>query len=52
LHKHLDFITAQATSRIKKDWKADIDAYDKGEDHMLMFADIISDGIIKQFPQK
>jgi len=24
----------------------------KGEDHMLMFADIISEGIIKQFPQK
>ena len=52
LYKHLQFVTDQATSRIKKDWDADIAAYDKGEDHMLMFADIISDGIIKQFPQK
>lgn len=52
LYKHLDFVTNQVTSRINKDWKADIDAYDKGEDHMLMFADTVSDGIIKQFPQK
>jgi len=52
LYKHLDFITEQVTSRIKKDWEADIAAYDKGEDHMLMFADTVSDGIIKQFPQK
>ena len=52
LYKHLQFVTDQATSRIKKDWAADIAAYDKGEDHMLMFADTVSDGIIKQFPQK
>lgn len=52
LYKHLDFLTSQVTSRISKDWAADIAAYDKGEDHMLMFADTVSDGIIKQFPQK
>ncbi|PRR82097.1 glycosyltransferase [Clostridium vincentii] len=52
LYKHLQFITEQVTSRISKDWEADIAAYDKGEDHMLMFADTVSDGIIKQFPQK
>lgn len=52
LYKHLQFITDQVNSRIKKDWDADIAAYDKGEDHMLMFADIVSDGIMKQFPQK
>lgn len=52
LYKHLDFITEQVTARLNKDWKSDIDAYDKGEDHMIMFADILVDGIIKQFPQK
>jgi len=52
LYKHLDFLTTQVTSRIKKDWEAEIAAYDKGEDHMLMFADTVSDGIINQFPQK
>jgi hypothetical protein len=52
LHKHLDFVTTQAVSRLKKNWKADVDAYDKGEDHMIKFADILSEGIIKQFPDK
>lgn len=52
LYKHLEFVTAQAVSRLNKDWKGDITAFDKGEEHMIMFADVISDGIIKQFPKK
>jgi hypothetical protein len=52
LYAHLQFVTDQATARLKKDWKADILAYDKGEDHMMMYADMLSDGIIKQFPDK
>ena len=30
----------------------DIDAFDKGHDHMLMFADALSDGIVKQHAKK
>lgn len=52
LYKHLQFVTDQAVARLNKDWKADIEAYDKGENHMIMFADVLTDGIIKQFPQK
>lgn len=52
LYKHLQFVTYQTVSRINKNWNADIEAYDKGEDHMILFADILTDGIIKQFPQK
>ncbi|WP_195574393.1 glycosyltransferase [Paenibacillus sp. 1001270B_150601_E10] len=52
LHAHLTFITEQVTARLKKDWKAEILASDKGEDHMIMFADILTQGIIKQFPDK
>ena len=52
LHKHLEFVTAQVLDRLNKDWKADISSYDKGEDHMIMFADTLIDGIIKQFPKK
>lgn len=52
LHKHLDFVTAQVVAIINKNWKADVEAYDKGEDHMIKFADVLSEGIIKQFPEK
>lgn len=52
LYKHLDFTTTEVVSRIKKDWPADIEAYDKGHAHMLMFADALTSGIVKQFPKK
>jgi len=52
LHKHLDFVTEQAVARIKMDWAGDIKAYDAGYDHMMMFSDMLSDGIIKQNPHK
>lgn len=52
LYKHLQLTTDEAVARLNSDWKADIEAYDKGENHMVMFADVLSDGIIKQFPKK
>jgi hypothetical protein len=52
LYKHLDFTTTEVVSRLKKDWPADMKAYDEGHEHMLMFADMLSDGIIKQHPKK
>ncbi len=52
LYKHLDFTTTEVVSRLKKDWPADIGAYDKGHAHMLMFADVLTSGIVKQFPKK
>ena len=52
LDKHLEFTTTEVVSRLKKDWAADIAAYDKGHEHMLMFADMLSDGIAKQFPKQ
>ena len=52
LYQHLDFTTAEVVSRLKKDWAADIEAYDKGHEHMLMFSDMLTSGIVKQFPKK
>ena len=52
LHKHLDYTAGECVSRLKKDWAADIDYYDKGHMHMLMFADMLTRGIEKQFPEK
>src|SRR5512135_1082055 len=37
LYKHLALTTTEVVSRIKKDWDADIEAYDMGHAHMLMF---------------
>lgn len=44
--------TLEVVSRLKKDWPSDIEAYDKGHTHMLMLADILGKGIVKQFPKK
>ena len=52
MQRHLDFVTQQVVARIKGDWAADIKAYDAGFTHMMMFADMLSDGIIKQNPKK
>lgn len=52
LYMHLQLLTDAVLARIKKDWAGDIIAYDKGEDHILLLADTLSRGIIKQFPKK
>jgi hypothetical protein len=52
LQKHLDLTSGEVVGRLKKDWAADIKSYDAGHVHKLMFADMLTDGIAKQFPDK
>ena len=52
LQKHLDLTTGEVVGRLTEDWAADIRSYDEGHEHMLMFADVLTDGIVKQFPEK
>ncbi len=52
LYKHLTVTTGEVVSRLKKDWDGDISYYDKGHDHILMLADTLTEGIVKQFPGK
>jgi hypothetical protein len=52
LHKHLDYTTQEVVSRLKADWSGDIAAYDKGHAHIMMFADVLTEGIVAQFPDK
>jgi len=52
LQKHLDLTTGEVVGRLKKDWSADQRSYDQGHEHMLMFADMLTNGIAKQFPAK
>jgi hypothetical protein len=52
LYKHLATTTNEVVSRLRKDWPSDIGAYDEGHAHMMMFADMLTDGIVKQFPDR
>jgi hypothetical protein len=52
LHKHLEYTTQEVVSRLKADWPGDVAAYDRGHAHMLMFADILTEGLVAQFPDK
>lgn len=49
---HLDLTLTEATARLKGDWPADIAAYNKVHEQILKMADMLSDGIIRQFPSK
>lgn len=52
LYTHLQLITEIVVDRLKGDWKADIAATDKNEVHMIRLADLLTEGIVKQFPEK
>lgn len=52
LYTHLQLITEIVLDCLKGDWKADIAATDKNEIHMIHLADILTEGIVKQFPEK
>lgn len=52
LYTHLQLITEIVLDCLKGDWKADIAATDKNEIHMIHLADILTEGIVKQFPGK
>ena len=50
MHKHLLLTTEEAVARLNGDWKADVAAYDRIHRHILHMSDLLSAGIVKQFP--
>ncbi|MED3789936.1 glycosyltransferase [Peribacillus frigoritolerans] len=52
LYMHLKFVTNDLTASLAKDWNARIVAIDEGVTHIILMADTISAGVIKQFPDK
>lgn len=52
MYMHLKLLNDNLQARLKKDWEADIAALDQGMDHIIAFADVLTAGIIKQFPNQ
>jgi hypothetical protein len=52
MYTHLDQTLSEATHQLKGDYAASVRDFDAIEKHILMMADMLSDGIVHQFPQK
>jgi hypothetical protein len=52
MREHLDQTLAEATARLTGDWAADIAEYDAIHLHILEMADVLSDGVVRQFPKR
>ncbi|CAI6084159.1 glycosyltransferase [Cohnella sp. JJ-181] len=52
LYTHLQLITEIVLDCLKGDWKGDIAATDRNEIHMIHLADTLTEGIVRQFPEK
>ena len=49
---HLDQTLSEASNQLKGNYAASMKDYDMAMEHILMMADVLSDGIIAQFPAK
>lgn len=49
---HLQLVTNDLTASLEKDWNARIISIDEGVTHIIIMADAISTGVVKQFPDK
>jgi hypothetical protein len=52
IQMHVTLLLKEATAQIKKDWAGSIAAFDESEHQAWQMADLLSDGIMKQFPSR
>jgi len=52
MRSHLRLTTNEAVARLTKNWAADVAAYDRIHVQILRMADMLSDGLIAQFPAR
>lgn len=52
LYKHLDLTLGEIEAIIAKDAPKDLDYYEQDRAHMILFSDVLTDGLVKQFPEK
>ena len=50
LRTHLRLTTQEAVARLQGDWTGDVVAYDRIHRHALHVADLLSTGLVRQFP--
>lgn len=52
MNEHLALTTQATVARLKKNWTEEITTFDKIYDQAMMMADALSNGIMKQFPDR
>ncbi|KMY50004.1 hypothetical protein [Peribacillus loiseleuriae] len=52
LYMHLKLVTNDLSASLAKDWNTRIVSIDEGITHIILMADTISAGVVKQFPDK
>ena len=52
LQMHITLLLKEATAQIKKDWSGSIAAFDESQRQAQQMADMLSEGIMKQFPSR
>jgi hypothetical protein len=49
---HLKLTKDEAVARLEGQWEADVAAFDQILTEILTLSDVLSDGIVKQFPDR
>ena len=52
MKQHLALTTKEAVARLQGNWSADISAYDQVHAEILKMSDMLSTGIVRQFPRR
>lgn len=52
MQMHIDLLLKEVTAHLKKDWAGSIQALDESHQQALQMADMLSEGIMKQFPSR
>jgi hypothetical protein len=52
MNTHLSTTTDEVVARLTKNWEQDVRAFDAVYRHILEMSDALSDGIVKQFPNR
>ena len=52
MHDHLRLTTDEVVARLQHNWAADVRAYDRIHVQILHMADMLSEGLVKQFPSR